>query len=100
MNRVRFHRLALRELFAAAKWCDRERPGSGSRLLSEVDGTIIRIGTAPQQGSPYLHGTRRFVLKRVPYSTIYVALDRLGHIVAVAHQKRRPGYWRRRLKDI
>lgn len=100
MRRVRLHPLALRELGMAAKRCDRDQPGSGSRLLSAVDRTIVRVATAPRQGSPYLHGTRRFIVHRFPYSTVYVALDPLSHVVAVAHHKRRPGYWRRRLKDI
>lgn len=99
MIRVRFHRLALRELFAAARKCDRERPGRGARLLDEVDGTILRIARAPHQGSPYLFGTRRFVLQRFPYSTVYITMSDLGHVLAVAHHRRKPGYWRRRLRD-
>jgi hypothetical protein len=54
---------------------------------------------APEQGSPYLYGTRRFILLRFPYSTVYLSLE-VGHIVAVAHQSRRPGYWRKRLRSI
>lgn len=70
------------------------------RLLQEVHGALLRIATAPRQGSPYLHGTRRFILVSFPYSTVYVALDDDGHVIAIPHFKRRPGYWRRRLKDI
>lgn len=54
---------------------------------------------APEQGSPYLHGTCRFVLLRFHYSTVYVNLE-AGHIVAVAHHKRKPGYWHKRLRSI
>jgi plasmid stabilization system protein ParE len=39
----------------------------------------------------------RYLLKRYPFIIVYrIAADRI-EIVAVAHGKRRPGYWRRRL---
>ncbi len=97
---LRVHPLAARELLTAARWCDRERPGSGSQLRNAVRHTFRRVATAPRQGSPYLHGTRRFLVHRFPYSTVYITLESSGHIVAVAHHKRRPGYWRKRLKGI
>lgn len=97
---VRYHRLALGELYAASEHCERERSGRGMRQLAEFDRIVRRIATEPRQGSPYLLGTRRFLFRRFRYSTVYVALDEYGHVIAVAHHSRRPGYWRRRLKDI
>jgi hypothetical protein len=41
-------------------------------------------------------GTRRYLLKRYPYAVIYRELDDLIWVVAVAHGKRRPGYWKSR----
>lgn len=99
MNPAVFHDLAYQELAAAAVRCERERLGAGARLMNQVDGVVLRIAATPRQGSPYLFGTRRYVLTRFPYSTVYLALDAYGYIVAVAHHRRRPGYWRRRLKD-
>lgn len=94
------HAAARRELFEAADWYDRDTPGAGKRLKGEVRHIGSRIRSAPQQGSPYLYGTRRFVLQRFPFSTVYLTLDAEGYIVAVAHHRRKPGYWRRRLKDV
>jgi toxin ParE1/3/4 len=99
MRRVRFHAIARRELTAAIDHAERERPGRGGRLRAEVDRTILRIADAPDQGSPYLYGTRRFVLQHFPYSTVYLTLE-AGYIVAVAHHRRKPGYWRKRLRSI
>jgi hypothetical protein len=99
MSRTRYHPLAVRELAKAAKRCDRDRPGSGAGLLDEVNVTAGRIAEAPREGSPYLYGTRRFVLQRFPFSAVYLMLVQ-GYIVAIAHHKRKPGYWRRRLRDI
>ena len=95
----RFHPAARREYAAAIQHAEREWPGRGQRFQAEVERSADRIVDAPEQGSPYLHGTRRFVLLNFPYSTVNVSLE-LGHIVAVAHHKRRPGYWRKRLRSI
>jgi toxin ParE1/3/4 len=99
MRRVIFHPAARREYAAAIKRAEQERPGRGQRLQTEVEHTADRIAEAPEQGSPYLHGTRRFVLLQFPYSTVYVTLEG-GHIIALAHDRRRPGYWRKRLRSI
>jgi hypothetical protein len=93
------HAAARTELLEAADRYDRDTLGTGLRLKEEVREIGVRIATAPQQGSPYLHGTRRFVLQRFPFSTVYLMLVQ-GYIVAIAHHKRKPGYWRRRLRDI
>ena len=98
-RRIIFHPAARREYAAAIKHAERERPGRGQRLQTEVERTAARVAEAPEQGSPYLYGTRRFVLLQFPYSTVYVALV-AGHIIALAHDRRRPGYWQKRLKSI
>jgi plasmid stabilization system protein ParE len=54
---------------------------------------IVRM---PQRWPKYLHGTRRFVLRRFPFSIIYLD-DYDVNIVAVAHNKRKPGFCKRRL---
>lgn len=96
---VRFHPAARREYAAAIEHYNREWPGRRQRFQAEVERTADRIADAPEQGSPHLFVTRRFVLLRFPYGTVYVSLE-VGHIVAVAHQSRRPGYWRKRLRSI
>ncbi len=39
---------------------------------------------------------RRFLLRRFPYVIIYEIVSDEIHILAVAHTKRRPGYWKNR----
>jgi hypothetical protein len=42
-------------------------------------------------------GARRYILHRFPYGIIYRLLgDDVLEILAIAHHKRRPGYWGRR----
>ena len=40
------------------------------------------------------HGTRRRVMKRHPYSIWFEVQGRTVTVLAVAHHRRRPGYWR------
>jgi plasmid stabilization system protein ParE len=44
-----------------------------------------------------LRGTRRILLKGYPYFVIFRELPRKIQIIAVAHAKRRPAYWAKRL---
>jgi toxin ParE1/3/4 len=48
-------------------------------------------------GSLYkIMGLRRYVIQRFPYIIFYADLEEFIWIVAIAHGKRRPDYWRRR----
>ena len=74
-------------------------PRAGSTFIVEfrvctggLDGS-----EAPQRWPKYLHGTRRFVMQRFPFSVVYLDDPELVTIVAVAHSKRKPGYWKDRL---
>jgi toxin ParE1/3/4 len=81
-------------LYSVAAY-EMERPGLGAEFLSEIERAARRIISFPQHGSPYLAGTRRIVLRRFPYSVIYWPEPML--ILTVAHQRQKPGYWRKRV---
>lgn len=66
-------------------------------LGETVESAVERLLIAPSADSPYLRGTRRVLLKRFPYSVVYAWRSGRIVIVAVAHQRRRDGYWLRRL---
>ena len=62
----------------------------------ELERAMESIVETPEAWSPHLSGTRRYLLRKFPYCVIYrVVGDRL-EVVAVARQRRRPGYWRDR----
>lgn len=67
-------------------------------FLAEVEAAVQRAALFPEHGSPYLAGTRRVVLRRFQYSLVYVTAPEPILVVAVAHHRRRPGYWRKRLR--
>jgi hypothetical protein len=66
-------------------------------LLEEIERGFHEVKAAPERWPLYLHETRRFVLRRYPFSLIYYVDSALIELVAVAHHRRRPGYWRSRL---
>jgi hypothetical protein len=52
----------------------------------------------PEGGTPYFEGTRRYLMQRFPFSVVYRQKRRTLQIVAVAHSKRKPGYWKVRVE--
>jgi plasmid stabilization system protein ParE len=93
---VTFHESARREARDATRFYIARDPRVAERFVAAVDHAVARIAEAPQRWPPYLHGTRRYVLSRFPFEVVYRATDEAIQVVAVAHTRRKPGYWRRR----
>jgi len=94
---IRFFREASEEIEEAAKWYGRRSPAAEAAFLGEVDHALAAIIDAPRRWTSFVDGTHRYVLRKFPYSVIYFVDEVVIVIVAVAHDKRRPGYWRDRL---
>jgi plasmid stabilization system protein ParE len=93
----RLHALAWQEIEGADDWYRQHSEDAATDFVAEVFTAIRKIREAPHRWPSYLHGTRRYVLDRFPFSILYLETSELVNIVAVAHSKRKPGYWRRRL---
>src|SRR5215212_11179024 len=88
---------ASEEVEEARRWYrERSEPAEGA-FLEELDHAIAVVAEAPQRWPKHIAGTRRYVFPTFPYSLIYFLENQVLQIVAVAHEKRRPGYWRKRL---
>jgi plasmid stabilization system protein ParE len=88
------------EFREAVCYYEREAPGVGLRFIVEVRRGVAFITENPFAAVGFGSGIRRKVLKHFPYSLIYAVEAELIVIVAVAHQKRRPRYWRGRVKEL
>lgn len=96
---ARFLEEAKAELFDALAHYNRRTPGAGERLLEDVLETADRICEAPLRWPVEEDGYRRGRLLVFPYALRYgVAADGNIDIVAVAHDRREPGYFRGRTK--
>jgi plasmid stabilization system protein ParE len=83
------------ELAEAAAWYEAKRTGLGVELIAVVDRAFEEILEAPlactlwRDDRPY----RRWILQRFPYVVFFHIEGEVVEVVAVAHAKRRPGYW-------
>lgn len=93
---VEFHPLAADEAQAAERWYRERNEIASARFQREVDRAVDLISERPEAGAPYLSKTRRILLRRFPFFVVYRVRNDNVQIVAVAHARRRPGYWRAR----
>jgi plasmid stabilization system protein ParE len=96
VNSVRFHDEARLELIAQVGYYEAAREGLGDAFNSEVEAIVEVVARNPDSGLQYNFGTLRKVLKRFPFSVVYVVLPAEVVILAIAHFRKRPGYWRDR----
>ena len=68
------------------------------RLLDDVEATVGRIEQMPHAWPPVRRGLRRCLLSIFPYQIIYRIEGETIRVLAVAHHRRRPGYWRKRIE--
>jgi toxin ParE1/3/4 len=95
--RIKLHPHARAEIRDARNWYFERSPLSAIAFAQTVENAIFRIREAPNTFLLADHGTRKFVLQRFPFNIFYLIRETEIVIVAVAHQKRRPGYWSSRL---
>ena len=93
---VELHPEAIAEARVAYEWYAERNPSAANAFIAELDYAINQIPERPERWPLHLHGTRRFLLRRFPYSVIYRVTQAAIHVIAVAHGRRRPGYWRTR----
>jgi toxin ParE1/3/4 len=96
--RLTVHRLAIREIHSAANDYDKRSDDEelGDRFVTRVQEAFVRIRENPNIAEEIAPGERRFILRGFPDKVVYrVLADRIV-VIAVAHQRRREGYWRRR----
>lgn len=101
MKPLIFHSQAQAELADAMKWYEDRTAGLGFDLLGEVEKSARDLQQNP--GQFRLHGRsgmRKILINRFPYTLFFLELPDVIWIAAIAHQKRRPGYWRTRKPEL
>lgn len=91
--RVSFHPAALAEAERVQGWYEQRSLLAAAGFLQALTRAVRRIRDAPERHSRAAHGTRRILLEQFPFTVFYSVRPDEVFIVAVAHQKRRPGYW-------
>lgn len=86
---------AERDIAESFKWYRARSAAAAEVFRSEVIAAIDRIANAPEAWRTDDDGNRRVVLRRFPYTVVYEIADVSITILAVAHHRKRPGYWLR-----
>ncbi len=100
MKRYRFLDEADEEFQEQIRYFDGSSLDRGDKFIEEVADAVRDIREYPQIGSLKYGRVRKRVLHSFGYDVFYVDRPDEIIIVAVAPHKRRPGYWRKRLRQI
>jgi plasmid stabilization system protein ParE len=98
LKRVRLRSRAKRDVREAYEWyLDRDEEVA-TRFTAEFERTLEHLERFPSAGS-FVPGVpdpevRRMPIDGFPYHVVFVRTVRWIIVVAVAHDRRRPGYWR------
>lgn len=96
MTPAELHPLADQELTEVAVCYERQAAGLGADFLVEFDRTLRFLRQFPGAGRVLPHGNRRVSLRRFPYHLLYRIEATRVFVLAIAHHRRAPGYWRGR----
>lgn len=100
--RIQLHPEAIAEIASAQEFYDNRLPGLGSDLEDAIDSALSMIAAMPEAWTAWsdLPEVRVFQLDRFPFSLPYIYENDRVVLLALAHSKRRPGYWRGRVGDV
>ena len=93
---VEVHPEAVLEAQAAYRWYRDRSDAAAEAFVAELDRAVELISESSMRWPIYLHGTRHFLLRRFPFRVVYREFGETLQIVAVAHGRRKPGYWKGR----
>lgn len=97
MKRVTFHPDAKAEADGAIDWYLARSEPAALELAKQLRRAYGALRKNPRIFPPHLHGTRRVILDRYPFSIVFRETPSGLQVIAVAHAKRRPSYWSQRL---
>lgn len=91
---------AIAEIEAAFHFYEDRSPGLGQDFKDEAQRTFELVVLHPRAWKPIGGGLRQCKLNRFPYAIIYGVDRRRVVVVAVAGLRKKPGYWRKRLRKL
>lgn len=100
--RVVFHRLASIDVVDARRWYEERETGLGDRFVGAVHDAVQQVAIWPNAATPAARGADGEVVERLvpvpgfPFAIRYRVRQGELLVVAVYHQRRRPGFGARR----
>jgi plasmid stabilization system protein ParE len=96
MKRIDFHPEATRELEESAVWYQERSEAAAKGFALAVDVAINEISHHPKRFPRVDRRHRACNLRKYPFQIIFRQTGEDIFLIAIAHAKRRPGYWRDR----
>ena len=96
MPEIAFHADAAEEMQAAAAYYEEQQQGLGETFLNEIEEGLRRIQQFSRLWPIYEGEYRRYLLRRFPFGIIYRVDPEEILVIAVAHLRREPAYWKDR----
>lgn len=103
MKTASLHPAAQEELLAEIEYLEDKEPGLGERYFSQVERRVRQAARFPAIGAPVLgfeerYDVRRFTLQSFPAAIVTALISGELIVIAVAHTRRDPEYWKTRLR--
>ncbi|WP_407666984.1 type II toxin-antitoxin system RelE/ParE family toxin [Myxococcus guangdongensis] len=104
--RLEFHPDAVAEVESSMDWYEGQRAGLGDEFFAELRQGLQVIAESPRVNPPWTGGrvmdvgVRRLRMERFPFVLPYLVVEDLVVVLAVAHVRRRPGYWLPRARSF
>ncbi|MEE8524962.1 MAG: type II toxin-antitoxin system RelE/ParE family toxin [Thermoanaerobaculia bacterium] len=94
---IRLSRAAQHDIATAKQWyAQQDVKGLDLRFRYELDQIFQQIEAFPAGYPVAYKDVRRANLHRFPYAVFYHSRDNSSYVIAVCHQARHPGIWKRR----
>jgi len=90
---VRFHPKALKEAENSQSWYAQRNFIAAKGFAIELAHAIDMVSEEPNRWPKFHSDTRRYVFPKYPFSLIYRIKEDVIEVLAIAHHKKRPGYW-------
>ncbi|MEM9451816.1 MAG: type II toxin-antitoxin system RelE/ParE family toxin [Cyanobacteria bacterium P01_E01_bin.6] len=93
-----FHPEALTEYSEAVRYFAEQRVDLAQAFIDAVEDAVYRLRDAPNRYPVIDADIRRCLTRKFPYAILYVIEPDFILVLAVMHCKKKPGYWKSRLK--
>ncbi|NQZ59648.1 MAG: type II toxin-antitoxin system RelE/ParE family toxin [Lentisphaeraceae bacterium] len=88
---------AIKDLKNAENYYNDEQRCLGKEFLLEIRQALLNITNTPKTWQKIYKDVRRYSCERFPFIIIYRINTDTVEVIAIAHKRRRPGYWKKRL---
>lgn len=92
-----FHPEVKEDIQSTYHWYQEQAEGLGDDFLAELEASYEVISELPDTWPIFQKNFRRYLLARFPYSVVYRKRGKIIFVVAIMHNRRKPGYWRERI---